>query len=1154
MARQKVDAAAAGDWHKVVELAERTTGTSTTGGETHILRIIRLARDLMAKGGVRKAADTLAMIEGLGPIRPPDSVIDSLFPREPTQIPATPDTPLPSSSKSVSRTAVEAQLREARDHVSDAEADEAWTGFVWGHLRKVSRFSRAGPCGLSRDLLLSLASINGGAPIRGVFAEVVDRALAGRLRGSYLTDSALSFISKPAGGVRPIGIGGLVRRVAGRIAAASLAGLWRAELESKDQYGLSESGAARAAFRIGRHVDEGASVLRMDLRNAFNSIHRRTVVRVIPPDHAASALAWSLYGSESQGTTRDGPVPISRGVVQGCPLAPALFARAFQVARDEARLAVPEALREGVEEVVYADDVFLIGRNPDALKTVADAYTTACARHGLDTAPSKYKFLAARDVESVPEGFPPICRAMTALGTPVGYDRDELNAEWDAILDRATARTARFLLLQHPQLIWKGLQQSNTWTRLQSVLGAAQPSMCADCSHLQRAEAADKRLWHALFGPYADQLGPVEWLIATLPRDLGGLGLRSTPVEALMAARHRTLYHAALLAGNTADARNAEKAYEETRSAVQAKCHTAVLNALPLHRRHVFMDGTGHEARTWLDIDALPSDPLDTPANGITPLMPDHVAHAAFALTVGLRVAPNTYTCSDTARGACPTAAEWAGSDADARGAHLALCQGTFHDRHRAMRDAVYATALEFHTPKSALGKETSVAPDGRPFHDGSVGSLRLRPGDVSIAKHGTRSGAQSIFVDVTAGGLTAGTVPKNGKDFDFIARRVDNDKRRQPGLREVQAAGQVGLRVSFSAYGRPTHATARGGRSSLGTFSSSMHCSNLYNPNRVAQDCRTLLVQRLSHACISALARRVVALNAAPDDVTEYAAADKELTEQVRRNLMRLDVNENDTDEVPAICTVIASLLDHYSLDVPVESRPPLLIPPCLRPATRAVRMTPKNCTAHAVLWSALRPRTANIRNRRRAASAKAGEDLLRDVLRRTGLPAGYDTEEQAVRAIVEMALRRVASYCEALPVPIAANAARANKDETEAAVERTVDKLANAAWGLHTKFGRIEQILQLNNGGNDGTALRRFIDSAADAYADEDSWMDFLNRQGAAFLEVPHATMEPLPLQPHQLDIRTLPRTPHELCSRSGYLDPRRVCARPSDAPRAG
>ena len=147
--------------------------------------------------------------------------------------------------------------------------------------------------------------------------------------------AALIALSKKDGGVRPIAIGNVWRRLVAKI----ICGRIRPSLEtflSPHQLGVCVSGGAEIgahAARIylsARHTSQKV-FLKLDFRNAFNELRRDDMLKVV------LELCPEYYPYISQCYSRDcnlyfneDIIPSQRGVQQGDPLGPALFAITIQ--------------------------------------------------------------------------------------------------------------------------------------------------------------------------------------------------------------------------------------------------------------------------------------------------------------------------------------------------------------------------------------------------------------------------------------------------------------------------------------------------------------------------------------------------------------------------------------------------------------------------------------------------------------------------------------------------------------------------------------------------------------------------------------------------------------------------------------------------------
>ena len=121
--------------------------------------------------------------------------------------------------------------------------------------------------------------------------------------------------------------------------------------------------------------DPETVVISVDMANAFNSIHRAAMLAAVPQSAPAllPMVQWA-YGDETplhivgapEGTP---PVMSQRGVRQGDPLVPLLFALTLQPVLERANAACEEA-----PLVSYLDDMRIVGK----LTTTAVAFRRLC--------------------------------------------------------------------------------------------------------------------------------------------------------------------------------------------------------------------------------------------------------------------------------------------------------------------------------------------------------------------------------------------------------------------------------------------------------------------------------------------------------------------------------------------------------------------------------------------------------------------------------------------------------------------------------------------------------------------------------------------------------------------------------------------------------
>ena len=211
--------------------------------------------------------------------------------------------------------------------------DEPWRQACGAALTKCGRLASPGPSGLRAEHIRSALACRAlQAEVMDAWAEVVDGLCAGFVPAT-LKDGRLFLLPKRGDGLRPVGAGEVLRNVACRVALPQLLESLKERAEELGQWGMSECGAQRAAARIHAARTAGRHVLSVDLSNAFNCISRRYLVGAIPPSAAGRSLVVALYGGPTTMRTPGGRIelPCTRGVIQGCPLAAALFAYAVAV-------------------------------------------------------------------------------------------------------------------------------------------------------------------------------------------------------------------------------------------------------------------------------------------------------------------------------------------------------------------------------------------------------------------------------------------------------------------------------------------------------------------------------------------------------------------------------------------------------------------------------------------------------------------------------------------------------------------------------------------------------------------------------------------------------------------------------------------------------
>ena len=163
----------------------------------------------------------------------------------------------------------------------------------------------------------------------------------------FIASANLIPLDKKDGGVRPICVGGIFRRLAS--GAANFFAVSAVTPHLKDQMGVGHPGGLDAIIHAVDHLidtlgdDPTYCLLKLDFKNAFNLVERSPIFSQIrtlyPPvaayiEHLYTPASHMYYGSSS--------LECSTGTQQGDPLAPLLFSVVLQLLVDKLLVAFPD--------------------------------------------------------------------------------------------------------------------------------------------------------------------------------------------------------------------------------------------------------------------------------------------------------------------------------------------------------------------------------------------------------------------------------------------------------------------------------------------------------------------------------------------------------------------------------------------------------------------------------------------------------------------------------------------------------------------------------------------------------------------------------------------------------------------------------------------
>ncbi|CAI7734266.1 unnamed protein product [Closterium sp. NIES-54] len=301
------------------------------------------------------------------------------------------------------------------------------------------------------------------------------------------------------------------------------------------QFGVVIARGIEAAIHTARtYLEEfqGAMALQIDLANAFNVVERAAVFEglkgtaldfLVPLVHLSYGRSSALYLDHDFGAE---PLQSARGVRQGYPLGPMLFATSIHPCLVATAAAHPEVVL-----LAYADDITVLGEAANCTAAFT-LLTEALLSHGLAHNPAKCEAWSAPvlDPATLPPGIKISLDGVRVLGSPIGPPtgcatrvRERLSAvvkplpllsQMDPqlcllLLTRCVSRRASFLVRVTP-LEALPLGEWSAWGEelLHTYLAAAHTTIPRD-----RAER--DRIWQQ----------------AALPASLRGLGITNPAVE-----------------------------------------------------------------------------------------------------------------------------------------------------------------------------------------------------------------------------------------------------------------------------------------------------------------------------------------------------------------------------------------------------------------------------------------------------------------------------------------------------------------------------------------------------------------------------------------------------------------------------------------------
>ena len=757
----------------------------------------RSAKAAATAGNIGKALRTLSVKPRAGAVPPARHRALLVEKHPPNQVPL----PQPPAYQQGTMSSIRALVEEEADRRREGEGPPdrlAWESFVRKEIFNLRTGTSPGPSGM-RPEHLRLAMGEAGSQTAFNVADLVDLMLGGLVPSSLAT-AGLVGIPKEDGGLRPIAYGEVLRKVAARMTLAAMRGPLSARLEDSGQLGLAKYGPFRVFAAARDAVRNRKYVFKIDCKNAFNSVERAAATEATA--QAVSAIYEDspngrpdlglpfVQALHSQPTKlyftgeRLEPLVNFRGVDQGCPLSPLVFALVCQRQVDRVKadgasdtLAGGHGI-QGVSAVFLHDDGYVMGEDPAAVATFLKLLDVRFAEVGISLNPLKSQYLSPIDADS-----PQLAvwgqRAdfTRVVGGPLTAVYVEATARVglvekfasDVIQEKAAEVTAA-ALFEDPQHAWGALRFCGMYSRTNFlfVMLGLEESLPVErrLKLMALAEGADMVAFAESLGAYGAELGPKEWIQATLAITQGGVGIAS------LTANLPSIEHMTNAAAERARPGVDWTAFGKATEGAKAEKLNQPRNALLALRQicspaeNARLSDLGSEgAGAWIR-----ACPMASLARGT--LMEPTEAQAAMALHLGMPVlakydgqGPRPCPRGDSCR-----TRGWL----EPNGRHTLQCTHVYR-RHNLVRDTMASLAGPVALPGSlaieqGLGSQEGQGQPGGP-HPGSAPEAeadRSRPADIKFRLNGARD----TYVDVTVTGIRQGD---NGQTR--IALRAEQEK-----------------------------------------------------------------------------------------------------------------------------------------------------------------------------------------------------------------------------------------------------------------------------------------------------------------------------------------------------------------------------------------
>ena len=391
--------------------------------------------------------------------------------------------------------------------------------------------SAPGPSGLRPEhlmVVLKAAPPNRFGRAETQLTRVVNTMVKGKVPAyvsPFLCGARLHAANKKDGGLRPVAVGNLLRRLTSKALVRSIEYKVR-ELLSPHQLGVGTRGGCETIVHTVKEAlrrDPSKWVLQIDLQNAYNSLDRSKmlaeVARQLP-----ECLPWAVtcYGTPSFLQFGSSTLISSSGVQQGDPFAGDCFAITLQPILETIETEAPTL----AAHAWFHDDGNAVG-DLDELGQVVDIVKREGPALGVTLNLDKSSIWCP--MVTGPGEPDPLHRkilriqdtGIKLLGSPIG-DEDYIKRFFQARTDKVRSITAELSSLQQPHLEFVLLRSCLALPKIVYMLRTTDTTSLKPLLH-QFDSITREGLSRILGRPVSNQ----GWDQAKIPVCMGGLGLRA---------------------------------------------------------------------------------------------------------------------------------------------------------------------------------------------------------------------------------------------------------------------------------------------------------------------------------------------------------------------------------------------------------------------------------------------------------------------------------------------------------------------------------------------------------------------------------------------------------------------------------------------------